>query len=105
MKKACWRIGLKEIIEEDSLFAAEFRDVPAAHPGERRAVGIEGVRKACVCAALAIDRGGVVIHLDDRHASEAVYLAEDSVARGGEYRVELRIVFSYRGDGAVNGEA
>src|SRR5882757_5218954 len=105
MKKARWRIGLKEIIEEDSLFAAEFKDVPAAHPGQRRTVGIESVRKAGIRAALAEQRGGVVIHLNDRHSSETIYLAEDGVPRGGEYRVELRIVFRYRGDGAVNGEA
>ena len=45
-------VGLPEIIEEDSLFAAKFPDVPAPHPGKRGAVDKKRMAKISVGATL-----------------------------------------------------
>ena len=92
MEESCRWVGLEEIIEEQPLFAAEFEDVPSMHPGEGRIIGVKGVRKTGVCAALVEQRRGVIVHLDHRHAVQAVDLAQNGISGSGENGLQLRVI-------------
>jgi len=97
IKKSSGVARLKEVVKEQPLLDAEFPNLPAFCPRQRRAIGVERVRKRSVGATL-IEQGGrcVVIHLNCGETVQMVCLPKNCIPRLVEYRAELGIVFHYR---------
>ena len=74
MKKPRGILRLVKIVIKEALLAAELPYLPPLYPGQRGAVGNQGVSKAGICAALVEQRSGVVVHLDRGEAAQAICL-------------------------------